>query len=125
MLPTTTGIVTCLLLCALLAGCISISHDSRYRSVTHADAGPAAADVVVGATTRAALIERLGSPDANWLAADGQEILRWDDDRERRTHVRMFPLLSVNLAHEDVIRYFFAVDNGVVVRHWHESASRG
>lgn len=107
-----------LALCALLAGCVSVDQDRRYRDLKRTAGQEVTAAVVVGTTTRDALIDRLGAPDANWTA-DGQEVLRWDSTRETRTHFRIFPLLSVNLSKEDPVRYYFALNNGVVVRTWH------
>lgn len=110
-------------LCCALTGCLSVAHDSRYRSLRNVEGQDVNRDVVVGKTSRSALIEHLGTPDADWLTNDGQEILRWDNTRERRTHVRLFPLLSVHLAKEDTVRYFFAITNGTVQRNWQEPAA--
>lgn len=111
-------------LCCSLTGCLSIGHDSRYRSLRNVDGQDINRDVAVGKTRRSDLLERLGTPDADWLTNDGQEVLRWDTARERRTHVRLFPLLSVNLGKEETVRHFFAIANGTVLRYWQEPANQ-
>ena len=108
-------------LCALLTGCISVNQENRYRALKNTDDDGVTQDVAFGKTTREALVQRLGSPNSAWREANGEEVLRWDNEREARTRIRVFPLLSLSLAKESAVRYFFVVNSGVVVRYWREA----
>lgn len=114
-LRTAAGVAFTLL---LLGGCLSIEHDTRYRSLAATDSEEMFNQIVPGRTTRAWLTERLGSPDALWRDAAEHDVLRYDNVREHRTSVSLFPLIDVDVNNEDVERYFFEFADGTLVRYW-------
>jgi hypothetical protein len=118
--PRTRGpvVVAAALAVLLLGGCISIERDTRYRSLAATDGEELFNQIVPGQTTRAWVIARFGRPDALWLDAEEHEVLRYDNVREHRTEVSVFPLLDIDIANEDVERYFFEFEDDRLVRYW-------
>ena len=110
-----------LLLTLVLSGCISVDRNTRSRSLNNVGGDEIFRDIVPGQTTRNWLIEHLGKPDAVWLDANGHEVLRYDNVREHRTEVSIFPLLDIAVGSEDVERYFFELADSKLLRHWRET----
>lgn len=109
------------LLALLLSGCISVDRNTRSRSINNVGGDEIFRDIVPGQTTRVWLLEHLGRPDAVWLDAKEHEVLRYDNVREHRTAVRVFPLIDVDVGSEDVERYFFELEDSKLVRYWRET----
>ena len=109
------------LLALLLNGCISVDRNTRSRSLNNVGGDEIFRDIVPGQTTRVWLIEHIGKPDAVWLDAKEHEILRYDNVREHRTEVSVFPLIDVDVSSEDVERYFFELADSKLVRYWRET----
>ena len=109
------------MLAVLLGGCISVDRDTRSRSINNVGGDEIFRDIVPGQTTRAWLIEHLGKPVAVWLDPKEHEVLRYDNVREHRTEVSVFPLIDIDVSSEDVERYFFELADNKLVRYWRET----
>lgn len=108
--------------CTLLtAGCISIEHQNRYRSLASAEGEEVFAHLVPGQTTQVWVRERLGTPDASWLDPSGNQVVRYDNVRERRTEVALFPLIDIDIDREDVDRYYFEFEGDKLVKYWRQT----
>ena len=114
----TAAITAAALALSLLGGCISIERDTRYRSLAATEGEELFNEIVPGQTTRAWVIARFGRPDALWRDAEEHDVLRYDNVREHRTEVSVFPLLDIDIANEDVERYFFEFEDDKLVRYW-------
>ncbi len=106
------------LLALSLGGCLSIERETRYRALAATDGEEVFNQIVPGQTTRVWITERLGRPDALWRDAAEHDVLRYDNVREHRTEVSLFPLIDIDIANEDVERYFFEFADDRLVRYW-------
>ena len=109
------------MLAMLLSSCISVDRNTRSRSISNVGGDEIFREIVPGQTTRTWLIEHLGKPDAVWIDAKEHEVLRYDNVREHRTEVSVFPLIDVDVSSEDVERYFFELADSKLVRYWRET----
>ena len=119
--PKLLSLMSLLLLSLVLGGCISVDRNTRSRSLNNVGGDEIFRDMVPAQTTRAWLIEHLGKPDAVWLDAHEHEVLRYDNTREHRTQVSIFPLLDIDIGSEDVERYFFELSDNKLLRYWRET----
>jgi len=109
------------LMTALLGGCVSIEqHTERLSGTPRADGARSLRHITPGETTRDALIDRLGTPDAAWQAESGSEILRYDHVRSTRTQVSALILLDVDVKRDRVDHLYFEIRDDRVARYWHE-----
>jgi outer membrane protein assembly factor BamE (lipoprotein component of BamABCDE complex) len=103
----------------LLSGCISYSAnqlapEGSFPSTT------ALSLVKPGVTDSSWLIQQFGYP-ANITAIEaGTEQWQYQSTFNHSTHVRVFPLLAVNLAKSEVKVYHFELVDDRVIRHWQD-----
>ena len=100
-------------------GCFSATSD---RSISGPTVGAETLDrVQPGRTTREWLITTLGKPTAVSAGTDGAEILKYESTETVHNHTQ-FLLSSAREKITTARRHFFEVKDGIVRRHWSDSA---
>lgn len=103
-----------------LSGCIS------YESHREGAAGPTPnaaqlAEIQLGETPTAWLVEQFGDPDAVRRPSDATRVWQYEKLSNKTTRVRAFPLLSVKMSDEIRQVYNFEIENDRVIKYWQES----
>lgn len=114
--------ITVALACSLTGGCVSVRHEAFNA---HIAAGTAshpyeklARGVELDRTTRTWVIETLGTPHAATRADNGSELLRYDWPTTRRTRIRAFPLIDMDLSNEQFESLYVELRGETVSRYW-------
>lgn len=107
---------------AMLTGCMSVQHETFNP---HLAAGAAAhpwarlsREVALDVTRRETVLASLGTPHAVMQGDNGSELLRWDWPTTRRTRIRAFPLLDLDLSNAQFESLYVEISDGRVRRYW-------
>ena len=101
------------------SGCIlAVQSDSHYKR-GH-DAMQSLAMIRAGTTSRAWVVEHMGTPDSSYVNADDNEVLRYLSVREQETGVALLWLFSVDVSEEELRTLHVEIEDDVVKGYWIE-----
>jgi hypothetical protein len=120
---TKTGValgVCGLLVCMLVAGCISGRTDIDYGRCGRAVGHKTLRQVKPDQTTKAWVLATLGEPSSNRTLADGTDVLKYEYTKKIDSSFSISPVLDLHDKKTEHKRVYFEIKDGVVKTYWRD-----
>jgi len=105
--------------CALLSGCIHYRADKEIVTADIADPDRLG-QIELGSTSSQWLVDHFGEPNRIDEVTEDESVWRYTNSTRDRKKFHALVLLSVEVNHEALTRYNFAIVNDRIERYWLE-----
>ena len=113
-------VVLCVLLGAVLSGCISgrsnVSYGSKGPAVGHDTIG----QVEVGKTSKEWVLATLGTPSSAAATPEGTEILKYEYTKKTDSSFSFCIFFDFDDKRDERTVYYFEIADGIVTKFWKE-----